>query len=73
MSFVSAQFSLQGRRSWRLDSGFLSSSNHFEIGAVSYGKVDGFNLEHIVRLHTATGRRSATVGCLTSICRRRCN
>jgi hypothetical protein len=73
MSFLSGQLSLRDQRSWRSGSGFLSSSYQLQIGAVSYGKVDGFELGHKVPLNTATGLRSATVGYVTSICRRRCN
>jgi hypothetical protein len=39
MSFVSAQFSLQGRRSWRLGSGFLSSSHQMDIGVLPTGRL----------------------------------
>jgi hypothetical protein len=45
MSFLSGPFSLWDERSWRLDSGFRSSTYRIEIGSVSYGEVGGLDLE----------------------------
>ena len=45
MSILSGSPSLFDERSWRLDSGFRSSSYRLEIGYVSFGEVGGADLE----------------------------
>jgi hypothetical protein len=56
MALLSGQSSLWDERYWRLDSGFRSSSYRIEIGAISYGKVCGSDLEHKVQMHTENRR-----------------
>lgn len=45
MSILSGSPSLFDERSWRLDSGFRSSSYRLESGFISFGEVGGLDLE----------------------------